>query len=114
MSDTTGRRTFLQSSAATGLLILKPGTVFGSAANYAKCHLTFLTDFQTRVRPVFNEAAERVRRGDIGSPVLGHVYYHANRLAPQTKAGASADENRLRNWVFDKAISGDIIVEQNV
>jgi len=84
------------------------------AANEAKCKVSFLVDFQTRVRPVFTEAAKRVQRGDIGTPVLGHVYYHANRLEPQTRLGASADENRLRNWVFDKALSGDIIVEQNI
>jgi predicted dehydrogenase len=85
-----------------------------TAANEAKCSVSFLVDFQTRVRPVFLEAAKRVQRGDIGTPVLGHVYYHANRLQPHTHAGASADENRLRNWVFDKALSGDIITEQNI
>jgi predicted dehydrogenase len=85
-----------------------------TAANEAKCSVSFLVDFQTRIRPVFMEAAKRVQRGDIGRPVLAHVYYHANRLQPQTRQGASAGENRLRNWCFDKALSGDIIVEQNI
>ncbi|MDX9755742.1 MAG: Gfo/Idh/MocA family oxidoreductase, partial [bacterium] len=74
----------------------------------------FLVDFQTRNSPNFKECVSRVHRGDIGEIALGHVYYHAGRLGPQTKPGASDDENRLRNWVFDIKLSGDIIVEQNV
>jgi myo-inositol 2-dehydrogenase/D-chiro-inositol 1-dehydrogenase len=84
------------------------------SAEAARGKLTFVVDFQTRVRPVFQEAASRVHSGTIGTPVLGHVYYHASRLQPQNKPGISAPEARLRNWVFDKALSGDIIVEQNV
>jgi myo-inositol 2-dehydrogenase/D-chiro-inositol 1-dehydrogenase len=80
----------------------------------AKGKVSFLVDFQTRAQPVFQEAAARVHRGEIGTPVLVHVYYHAGRLRPQAKPGMPADEARLRNWVFDKALSGDIIVEQNV
>lgn len=47
----------------------------------ARGKLTFLVDFQIRVRPVFQEAVARVHRGDIGIPILGHVYYHATHLA---------------------------------
>jgi myo-inositol 2-dehydrogenase/D-chiro-inositol 1-dehydrogenase len=71
-----------------------------------------LVDFQTRRDPLFREAASRVHRGDIGPAVLGHVYYHAGRLTPRA-TGPSATA-RLRNWVFDQALSGDIIVEQNI
>ena len=71
-----------------------------------------LVDFQTRRDPLFREAADRVHRGDIGPAVLGHVYYHAGRLTPIAPEGAPTA--RLRNWVFDKALSGDIIVEQNI
>ncbi len=80
----------------------------------ARGKLSFLVDFQTRSQPVFQEAARRVHGGAIGSPVLGHVYYHAGRLRPQDKPGMSVSEARLRNWVFDKTLSGDIIVEQNI
>ena len=71
-----------------------------------------LVDFQTRRDPLFREAAARVHRGEIGPAVLGHVYYHAGRLKPQAPEGTQTA--RLRNWVFDKALSGDIIVEQNI
>jgi predicted dehydrogenase len=77
-------------------------------------NLSMLVDFQTRSQPVFQDAASRVHRGDIGPLVLGHVYYHAGRLQPRHVAGETGDQFRLRNWVFDKALSGDIIVEQNI
>jgi predicted dehydrogenase len=77
--------------------------------------VSLFVDFQTRNSPPFQEAARRVLAGEIGDIVSGQVYYVAGRL------GVRADPNdttnpatRLRNWVFDKALSGDIIVEQNV
>ena len=82
------------------------------AARAAGASRKILVDFQTRRDPLFREAVERVHRGDIGPGVLGHVYYHAGRLTPQARPGSEAA--RLRNWVFDKALSGDIIVEQNI
>ncbi len=82
------------------------------AAREAKPTQKILVDFQTRRDPLFREAVSRVHRGDIGPAVLGHVYYHAGRLTPGAREGAPTA--RLRNWVFDKALSGDIIVEQNI
>jgi myo-inositol 2-dehydrogenase / D-chiro-inositol 1-dehydrogenase len=82
------------------------------AAKAAGPSRRILVDFQTRRDPLFREAAQRVHRGDIGAAVLGHVYYHAGRLTPRATPGSEVA--RLRNWVFDKALSGDIIVEQNI
>lgn len=76
--------------------------------------VSFLVDFQTRARPVFQESARRVHEGQIGTPVMGHVYYHTGRLRPQDSTGLSTGGARLRNWVFDKKLSGDIIVEQHI
>ncbi len=80
----------------------------------ARKKLSLLVDFQTRAQPAFQQAAERVHRGDIGELVFGHIYYHAGRLRPKGLPHLSPEQNRLRNWVFDKALSGDIIVEQNI
>jgi predicted dehydrogenase len=85
-----------------------------AAGAKAKGKLSFLVDFQTRAQPAFQEAARRIHAGDIGDLVLGHVYYHAGRVRPQDAQGLSPQMARLRNWVHDKAISGDIIVEQNI
>ena len=58
--------------------------------------------------------AKRVKRGDIGEPVSGQVWYHTGALGDRSRPGESKDQTRLRNWPFDIALSGDIIVEQNI
>lgn len=80
----------------------------------ARGRLSFFTDFQFRAPEAMRECVARVHRGEIGTPVLGHVYYHTGRLRPKNQPGDSAAIARMRNWVFDKALSGDIIVEQNI
>jgi predicted dehydrogenase len=87
---------------------------FSQAAQGAGGRLSFLVDFQTRARAVFQEAAARVRRGDIGEPVLGHVYYHGGRNRVPDTSGLPRQLARLRNWLHDRVLSGDIIVEQNI
>jgi len=73
---------------------------------------TFLVDFQTRADPFFIEALRRVHAGDIGDLVFGESSYHTGRLSVKKSHGPV--EGRLRNWTFDKALSGDIITEQNI
>lgn len=85
-----------------------------ASAKQAEGRLTFLVDFQTRNSPKFQECLQKVHEGAIGDIVMGHVYYHTGRLNPHDKPGMPVDEARLRNWVFDIHLSGDIIVEQNV
>lgn len=82
------------------------------ASRRAQGSQCFLVDFQTRNNAAFREMAQRVHAGEIGEPVLGQVYYHTGRLGGQAPPGTP--EARLRNWVFDIGLSGDIIVEQNI
>jgi len=90
-----------------------PGcTAIVEAAKKANGKLSVLVDFQTRNNEFFRGAAQRVHEGMIGDPVLGHVFYHTGRLGKKAEPGT--ETARLRNWVFDKALSGDIIVEQNI
>jgi predicted dehydrogenase len=72
----------------------------------------FLVDFQTRTNEFFVEAIKRVHAGAIGDFCFGEASYHDGRLAIKGETGTP--EGRLRNWVFDQALSGDIIVEQNI
>lgn len=69
-------------------------------------------DFQTRANEFYCEAIKRVQYGDIGGLVCGEAGYQTGRLGIKEKPGTV--EARLRNWVFDKALSGDIITEQNI
>jgi len=72
----------------------------------------FLVDFQTRTNEFFVEAIKRVHAGAIGDFCFGEASYHDGRLA--IKGETATAEGRLRNWVFDQALSGDIMVEQNI
>ena len=72
----------------------------------------FLVDFQTRMNEFYVEAVRRLHAGGIGDYCFGEGIYHAERLAIKTAPGTP--EARLQNWVFDQALSGDIIVEQNI
>jgi myo-inositol 2-dehydrogenase/D-chiro-inositol 1-dehydrogenase len=106
-----GKHVFLAKPVAVDV----PGCLsIAASGEKARGRLSFLVDFQTRAQPVFQESAQRVHRGDIGTPVFGHVFYHTSRLRWQDKPGMSGDEARLRNWVFDKVLSGDVIVEQHI
>ena len=73
----------------------------------------FLVDFQTRADAFYREAIKRVHEGAIGTIAFAESYYHCGRLGRKDPIDDSA-ECRLRNWVFDKALSGDIITEQNI
>ncbi|HNY26725.1 MAG TPA: Gfo/Idh/MocA family oxidoreductase [Candidatus Sumerlaeota bacterium] len=74
--------------------------------------LCFLVDFQTRANDFYREAVKRAQFGDIGKLLSGEAAYQTGRLGAQDKPGTP--EARLKNWVFEKTLSGDIITEQNI
>lgn len=74
--------------------------------------LTFMVDFQTQGDDLYVEGIKRVNDGALGDLMFGEGFHHMGRLARQAEDGTPGA--RLRNWVFDKALSGDIIVEQNI
>ena len=72
-----------------------------------------IVDFQTRANPFYREAIRRVHAGDIGPVVSGEADYYAS--APCIYDGELTDpEARLRYWLLDRSLSGDIITEQNI
>lgn len=89
-------------------------SIMDSGKKAASRNLSLLVDFQTRADEFFIGAAKAIRDGMIGKPVIGQAFYYAGRLNPQAKPDDKSATARLRNWVFDKALSGDIIVEQNI
>lgn len=77
--------------------------------------LVMLVDFQTRANPFYQEALKRVHEGALGTIAYGQSMYHTGRLGRHDVQGNESEiEKRLRNWVFDIRLSGDIIVEQNI
>ncbi len=90
-------------------------SIEASGAKATAAKRVFLVDFQTRVNPFYLEAVRRIHGGAIGAFALGEASYQCGRLDKHhTHPDAGTQESRLRNWVFDKALSGDIITEQNI
>jgi myo-inositol 2-dehydrogenase/D-chiro-inositol 1-dehydrogenase len=81
-------------------------------------NLAFLVDFQTRSNAFFTEAVERVHNGAIGELVFGEATYHAEcpfeKWYDAVRNAPSDPEVRLRAWGLDRALSGDIITEQEI
>ena len=99
---------------AKPLAVDVPGcqSIEASGKRAAEKKLCFLADFQTRAQPFYKEAIAKVHDGALGDIAFGEAYYHTGRIGTQMQPGTP--EARLRNWVFDKALSGDIITEQNI
>lgn len=80
----------------------------------AEGRLTLAVGFQCRKAPPFVELVRRIHGGALGKVGSGLAYYYCPKIARPDWAGASPEVRRLRNWVWDKQLSGDIIVEQNI
>src|SRR5947199_911346 len=80
----------------------------------AENKLSLDVGFQIRDCPPFVELVNRIHNGALGTIVCGEAYYLTGYLERPPRPNASPVELRLRNWVYDRALSGDIIVEQNI
>jgi predicted dehydrogenase len=71
--------------------------------------------FQIRSAPPFKALVERIHGGAVGKLVSISAHYYAPASTyPDRPPEMSKDELRLRNWNWDLALSGDIIVEQDI
>ena len=70
--------------------------------------------FQVRSAPPIAAVMERVQGGALGKIASIAAYYNAPAAVDHSKPGVSADELRLRNWLWYRALSGDILLEQNI
>lgn len=70
--------------------------------------------FQCRNAPPLAAVAQQIKSGALGriASVVGN--YNAPASTEKKREGEGADEYRLRNWLWDRALSGDILVEQNI
>ena len=80
--------------------------------------LIFLVDFQTRTHPLLQECAQQIHRGGLGQIISAEASYQTGPVGETVDAARKADpknpELRLRAWVTDRVLSGDIITEQNI
>jgi len=70
--------------------------------------------FQCRNAPPIAAIAEKIRAGGLGKTALVMGFYNAPASLEKGNSGMSKDEYRLRDWLWDRALSGDILVEQNI
>ena len=75
---------------------------------------TVAVGFQVRDAPPIAEVIHRVQGGALGKIATLTANYDAPASTEKTRNGESADEYRLRNWLWDRVLSGDILVEQNI
>jgi myo-inositol 2-dehydrogenase/D-chiro-inositol 1-dehydrogenase len=80
----------------------------------AEGKLSLDVGFQIRDCPPFVELVKRIHGGALGNIVCGEAHYLSGYLDRPKWEKASPTERRLRNWVYDRVLSGDIIVEQNI
>jgi predicted dehydrogenase len=70
--------------------------------------------FQCRSAPPIAAIAEKIKAGALGKIGAVAGNYYATASEEKVRPGASPDEYRLRNWLWYRALSGDILVEQNI
>jgi predicted dehydrogenase len=70
--------------------------------------------FQCRNAPPIAAIAEKIKVGGLGKIGAVSGNYNAPASTEKNRPGAGKDEYRLRNWLWDRALSGDILVEQNI
>jgi predicted dehydrogenase len=70
--------------------------------------------FQIRNGSHFAELTRRLWDGAIGDIVCVHGFYFAGDLPRKAGGAATPAEARMRDWVFDRTLGGDIMVEQNI
>src|SRR3979490_1286656 len=80
----------------------------------AEGKLSLDVGFQIRDCPPFVEMVQRIHNGALGKIICGEAHYFASYLDRPAWPDATPVERRLRNWVYDRTLSGDIIVEQNI
>jgi myo-inositol 2-dehydrogenase / D-chiro-inositol 1-dehydrogenase len=76
--------------------------------------LSLAVGFQIRKAPPFVELIKRIHGGALGKIGCGLAYYYCPHIDRPDWSTASQEEKYLRNWIWDRALSGDIIVEQNI
>ena len=94
-------------------------SIEASAKKAGEKKLAYLIDFQTRTDPFYQEAIRRVQKeGDIGRIISGEASYVAGspwpKMIPDLMVNPQDPERRLRAWGISRALSGDIITEQNI
>jgi len=80
----------------------------------AQGRLSLHVGFQIRKAPPFAELVRRIHAGALGEIACGEAHYYCPFLELPEYPNAPPAVRRLRHWLYDRVLSGDIIVEQNI
>lgn len=81
----------------------------------AEGRLSLDIGFQIRYAPPYVEMVKRIHAGALGKIAQASTYYHATALTyPPRRPDASPLELRIRNFYWDRVLSGDIIIDQSI
>jgi len=106
-----GKHVYLEKPVAVDVPGAKKVNEIGKRA---EGKLSLDVGFQIRDCPPFVELVKRIHSGALGNIVCGEAHYLTGYIDRPAWPNASPVEHRLRNWVYDRVLSGDIIVEQNI
>lgn len=80
----------------------------------AQGKLSLDVGFQVRSAPPIAEVVRRIHDGALGKIGSIAAHYNAPASSYPDRGKVSADELRIRNWLWDRVLSGNILVEQNI
>ena len=83
-------------------------------AKHVKPTQSVAVGFQCRNAPAFAAIAQKIQGGALGKIGAATGTYFAPYSEEKVHPGAGPDEFRLRNWLWYRDLSGDILVEQNI
>lgn len=106
-----GKHVYCEKPVAVDVPGAKRVMEIGRAANGK---LSLEVGFQIRKAPPFVELTRRIQAGALGVIDCCQAYYYTGAIDRPDWPNASPVERRLRNWVYDRVLSGDIIVEQDI
>lgn len=106
-----GKHVYLEKPVATDV---RGCMQVASLAARAEGKVSVDVGFQIRNGSQFAEQTRRLHEGAIGDIACVHGFYFAGDLPRRPVEGMTPSAAKLRNWIFDRVLGGDIIVEQNI
>jgi predicted dehydrogenase len=107
----SGKHVYLEKPVAVDVPGAKRVMRVGEKANAKQ---SIAVGFQLRYATPYVQLVQRIKSGQIGDIVCGLAHYYASAIPARDLPNASPTERRVRNWVHDRVLSGDILVEQNI
>lgn len=80
----------------------------------AEGKLSLDVGFIVRHAPCFSEVVDRIHAGAIGKVSFGSLYYYASSIKYPEFPNATPLERRIRQFYWDKVLSGDVILDQDI